>query len=85
MTHSNDSCAPMRPIERVIRAIAGTFVTISVILGYYVSPYWFLFTLFVGLNLFQSSFTQWCLAEEILKKLGIATGDSPKQETKAKV
>ncbi|MDX1585137.1 MAG: DUF2892 domain-containing protein [Balneolaceae bacterium] len=75
----------MRPMERVIRAIAGTFVTISVILGYYVSPYWFLFTLFVGLNLFQSSFTRWCLAEEILKKLGIATGDGQPKESKAKV
>lgn len=85
MTKSNNSCSPMRPMERVIRAIAGTFVTISVILGYYVSPYWFLFTLFVGLNLFQSSFTQWCLAEEILAKLGIATGDSQKQGTEAKV
>jgi hypothetical protein len=61
----------MRPIERYIRALAGTLVTLSVILGYLVSPYWFLLTLFVGLNLFQSSFTQWCLAEEILLKLGI--------------
>jgi len=75
----------MRPMERAIRAIAGTFVTLSVILGYYVSPYWFLFTLFVGLNLFQSSLTQWCLAEQILAKLGIATGKSPQKESKAKV
>jgi len=72
-------------MERAIRAIAGTFVTLSVILGYYVSPYWFLFTLFVGLNLFQSSLTQWCLAEQILAKLGIATGESPQKESKAKV
>lgn len=71
MKQSSKSCAPMRPIERYIRALAGTLVTLSVILGYLVSPYWFLLTLFVGLNLFQSSFTQWCLAEEILLKLGI--------------
>lgn len=59
-------------IERIIRAIAGTFVVASVALGYFVNPYWFLFTLFVGLNLFQSAFTRWCLAEEILKKFGVA-------------
>ena len=58
-------------MERIIRALAGTLVTLSLILGYYVSPWWFLLTLFVGLNLFQSAFTRWCLAEEILKKFGI--------------
>jgi hypothetical protein len=61
----------MRKMERIIRAVAGSFVTISLILGYFISPYWYLFTLFVGLNLFQSAFTKWCLAEEILKKFGI--------------
>lgn len=55
-------------LERTIRAIAGTFVLVSVALGYYVSPYWFLFTAFVGANLLQSSFTKWCLMEDILKK-----------------
>lgn len=75
----------MRPMERVIRAIAGTFVTVSLILGYFVSPYWYLFTLFVGLNLFQSSFTQWCLAEQILAKLGIATGDNRREKSKVKM
>lgn len=58
-------------MERIIRALAGTLVTVSLALGYFVSPYWFLLTLFVGLNLFQSAFTKWCLAEEILKKLGV--------------
>lgn len=58
-------------MERIIRALAGTLVTLSLILGYFVNPYWFLLTLFVGLNLFQSAFTKWCLAEEILKKFGI--------------
>ena len=58
-------------LERIIRALAGTLITVSLVLGYFVSPYWFLLTLFVGLNLFQSAFTQWCLAEEILKKMGI--------------
>lgn len=83
MEQSNKSCALMRPIERYIRALAGTLVTISVILGYLVSPYWFLLTLFVGLNLFQSSFTQWCLAEEILLKLGI--GVEKQTETRSEV
>lgn len=54
--------------EMIIRAIAGTFVLTSLALGYWVSPYWFLFTAFVGLNLLQSSFTKWCLMEDILKK-----------------
>jgi hypothetical protein len=55
-------------LEHTIRAIAGTFVLSSVALGWFVSPYWFLFTAFVGANLLQSAFTKWCLMEEILKK-----------------
>jgi hypothetical protein len=55
-------------LENSIRAIAGSFVLISVTLGYFVSPYWFLFTAFVGLNLLQSAFTKWCHMEDILKK-----------------
>lgn len=58
-------------LERWIRLIAGSFVTISVVLSYVHSPYWLLFTLFVGLNLFQSALTRWCLMEELLKKLGV--------------
>jgi hypothetical protein len=56
----------------IIRGIAGTFVLLSVVLGYWGSPYWFLFTAFVGLNLLQSSFTKWCLMEDILVKVGVA-------------
>jgi hypothetical protein len=58
-------------LERWIRLIAGTFVTVSVVLSYVHSPYWLLFTLFVGLNLFQSALTRWCLMEDLLKKLGV--------------
>ena len=58
-------------LERYIRLIAGTFVLLSLALGYWVSPYWWLFTAFVGLNLFQSALTGWCLMEDILKKLGV--------------
>jgi hypothetical protein len=55
-------------LDHTIRAIAGIFILISLALGYLVSPYWFLFTAFVGANLFQSAFTKWCLMEDILKK-----------------
>lgn len=57
-----------------IRLVAGTFVLVSLALGYWVSPYWFLFTAFVGLNLIQSAFTRWCLMEKILAGLGLARG-----------
>ena len=58
-------------VERYLRLIAGLFVLLSVVLGYYVSPYWFLFTAFVGLNLFQSAFTNWCPMMTILRKPGV--------------
>ncbi len=54
----------------LIRRIAGTFVLVSLALGYWVSPYWYLFTAFVGLNLIQSSFTRWCLMETFLARAG---------------
>jgi hypothetical protein len=57
-------------IHQSLRAIAGAFVLISLALGYWVSPYWYLFTTFVGLNLFQSAFTDWCLMMTFLRKLG---------------
>ena len=57
--------------EHIIRLIAGTFVMGSLALGWFVSPYWFLFTAFVGLNLFQSALTKWCLMDDILRKLQI--------------
>ena len=58
-------------LERSIRLIAGTFVMLSLALGYFVSPYWYLFTAFVGLNLFQSAFTNWCPMMTFLRKLGV--------------
>ena len=60
----------------IIRRIAGTLVLLSLALGYWVSPYFLLFTAFVGLNLLQSSFTQWCLMEKILEKAGVAKRES---------
>lgn len=58
-------------MEQYIRAIAGTFILLSLVLGYLHSPYWHLFTAFVGLNLLQSAFTKWCLMEDIMVKLGV--------------
>ena len=56
-------------INRIIRAITGSFVILSVLLGMYVNENWFWFTIFVGANLLQSSFTKWCLMEDILRKV----------------
>jgi hypothetical protein len=58
-------------VDRYLRLIAGAFVVMTLTLGYLVSPYWFLFTAFVGLNLFQSAFTNWCPMMTILRKLGV--------------
>ena len=57
-------------VERFLRLIAGAFVMLTLALGYWVSPYWYLFTAFIGLNLFQSAFTNWCPMMSILHKLG---------------
>lgn len=54
-----------------IRLIAGTFILISLALAQWVSPWWLLFTAFIGVNLVQSSLTKWCLMEDILKATGI--------------
>ena len=58
-------------IERWIRIIAGSFILISLALAHWVSPWWLLFTAFVGLNLIQSGITRWCLMEDILRKCGV--------------
>ena len=57
-------------LERTLRLIAGIVILISVALGHFVHPYWYLFTAFVGLNLFQSGLTNWCPMMTFLKKLG---------------
>jgi hypothetical protein len=61
-------------IERIVFAVAGAFILISLLLAYYFSPYWLWFTAFVGLNLFQSAFTGFCPLATILKKMGKRTG-----------
>ena len=64
--------------ERIVRIVAGLFVLLSLSLGIegsplFHSPNWLWFTAFVGANLFQSGFTQFCPLEMILKKLGVGT------------
>jgi hypothetical protein len=58
-------------VERSLRLIAGAFVMGTVALGYWVHPGWFLFTAFVGANLLQSAFSNWCPMMTILRKLGV--------------
>jgi hypothetical protein len=58
-------------VERALRMIAGLFVALSVLLGIYVNVNFLWFTLFVGLNLFQSAFTNWCPMMAILRKAGV--------------
>jgi hypothetical protein len=57
--------------NRIVRAVAGIFILISLLLAIYVNINWLWFTVFVGANLLQSSITKWCLMENILDKLGV--------------
>jgi hypothetical protein len=58
-------------LHRILRLAAGAFVLLSLALAHYVSPKWLWFTAFVGLNLVQSAFTDWCPLITILKKAGV--------------
>lgn len=57
--------------NRLIRAIAGSFILISLLLALYVNVNFLWFTAFVGANLLQSSITKWCLMDHILASLGV--------------
>lgn len=68
-------------VNQIVRIVAGFFVVLSLALGVrgsplFVHPYWLWFTLFVGLNLFQSGFTKFCPLDIILKKLGVRDDSS---------
>jgi len=63
-------------IDRAVMLFAGLMVVISLGLGHYVSPYWYLLTAFVGLNLMQASLTGFCPAAMLFKKLGLKPGCS---------
>ena len=58
-------------LERYLRMIAGGVVLLSLALGHWVSPHWYLFTAFAGLNLFQSALTNWCPMMTFLRKLHV--------------
>jgi hypothetical protein len=64
---------------QIVRLVAGAFIMLSLALGVqgspvFVSEWWLAFTAFVGVNLFQSALTKWCLMETILRKLGVQSG-----------
>ena len=61
-------------VDRLLRLIAGTFVLVSLALGHWVHPGFYLFTAFVGLNLLQSGFTNWCPMMWILRTAGVKDG-----------
>lgn len=68
-------------ITRVTRTMAGTFILLSLALGVEASPLyhssnWLWFTVFVGVNLFQSGITGWCLMDKILTRLGVSESHS---------
>lgn len=61
-------------VERIVLAVAGSFILLSLLLAHYHHPYWLWFTAFVGANLLQSAFTGFCPMAIILKKLGRKPG-----------
>jgi hypothetical protein len=64
----------MMSIDRAVMFFAGFMILLSLALGFYVSPYWYLLTAFVGANLMQASVTGFCPAAMIFKKLGFKSG-----------
>lgn len=64
-------------VERYLRLIAGCFVLGTLVLGYFYSPYWFLFTGFVAINLIQSAFTNWCPMMAFLRWFGAESDTAP--------
>ena len=63
-------------VERAVTAFAGVMVLISVALTQLVSPWWWLMTAFIGINLLQSSFTGFCPAAMVMRRLGVARGST---------
>lgn len=63
-------------ITRSIRTMAGTMILLSLVLGYFVSGYFYCFTLFVGANLFQFGFSRWCPMEIIMAAIGLRPAET---------
>ena len=68
-------------VERSLRLLAGVMVLVSLALAHWVSAYWLWLTVFVGLNLLQSAFTNWCLAMTILRAMGVKDASSSEGRT----
>ena len=62
-------------VDRLVLTFAGIFILGILVLSKVSSPYWLLFTAFVGANLFQASFTRFCLLAKILKTMGVKAGE----------
>jgi Protein of unknown function (DUF2892) len=71
----NEKEKPMT-VERALRALAGSFVLLSLAFGWLVHPGFYWFTAFVGLNLLQSALTNWCPAMWVFRKLGLPDPES---------
>jgi len=63
-------------IDRAVMAFAGVMILVSVLLALYVSPWWLLFTAFIGLNMLQAAFTGFCPAAMMFRKLGLNAGNA---------
>jgi len=63
-------------VQSAVHALAGVMILVSLALAHFISPYWYLLTLFVGLNLLQSAFTNWCLAATIFRACGLKDSQS---------
>lgn len=61
-------------LDRAVLAFAGLVVLLSLSLGYFISPYWFLLTAFAGLNMLQAAFTGFCPAAMVFKIIGLKPG-----------
>lgn len=71
-------------IEKALRIMAGIMILLSVALTHFVSPWWILFTIFIGINLLQSGFTNWCPAISLFKAMGLRSGEASCHKDEAK-
>ena len=63
-------------VDRAVLAFAGTMILVSLLLAWIFTPYWLLFTAFIGLNMLQSAFTGFCPAAIIFRKMGAQPGNA---------
>lgn len=63
-------------VDRAVLAFAGIMILISLLLAWFFSPYWLLFTAFIGLNMLQSAFTGFCPAAIVFQRMGVRRGSA---------